>query len=102
VSGEIRYPTFDQAKGLVERVPKVTGGERDHLSISNLEFVLDAVVKKTAFMIHEVINLHPFVNGKSTAFELTKQILERTDLGSNLVQRRLAPSSLKLRLEGPP
>jgi len=65
VSGEIRYPTVEQAKGLHELVLKATGGERGHLSTSNLEFVLDAVkeigeglerrraiVKKAAFLIH--------------------------------------------------
>jgi death-on-curing protein len=91
VTSEIRYPTFEQTKGLHERVLKMTGGERGRLSSSNLEFVLDAVreigegldrkraiVKKAAFLIHQVILLHPFVNGnRRTAFELTKQFLER-------------------------
>jgi len=90
VSGEIRYPTFEQAKVLHERVLKMTGGEIGQLSSSNLEYLLEAVrevgkgsegkhavVRKAAFLLHEIVVLHPFVNGnKRTAFELAKQFIE--------------------------
>ena len=83
------YPSVEQVERLHERVLDVTGGERGDLSRSNLEYVLDAVkemgeeldvrnalTKKAAFLLYNLISQHPFVNGnKRTAFELVKLFL---------------------------
>jgi death on curing protein len=85
----IRYPSIDQVEHLHNRVLDITGGERGDLSRSNLEYVLDAVKeigeeldvrnaikKKAAFLLYNLISQHPFVNGnKRTAFELVKLFL---------------------------
>lgn len=68
----------------------MTGGEQGHLSKSNLEYLLEAVkssgekldrkqaiVKKAAFLLQNLVVLHPFVNGnKRTAFELVRLFLQ--------------------------
>jgi len=67
-----------------------TGGERGHLSKSNLEYLLDrvrdigegqekrrALVKKATFLLYNLILLHPFINGnKRTAVELVRLFLQ--------------------------
>jgi len=86
---EIKYPSVEQVERLHDRVLDMTGGERGDLSRSNLEYVLAAVKeigeeldlrnamkKKAAFLLHNLITQHPFVNGnKRTAFELVKLFL---------------------------
>src|SRR5438132_11304197 len=83
------YPSVEQVERVHERVLDVTGGERGELSRANLEYVLDAVKemgeeleirnalkKKPAFLLYNLISQHPFVNGnKRTAFELVKLFL---------------------------
>jgi death-on-curing protein len=67
----------------------MTGGEHGYFSKSNLEYLLDtvkdvgerlhrkqALAKKAAFLLYNIIMLHPFVNGnKRTAYELVKLFL---------------------------
>jgi len=68
---------------------KATGGEHGYLSKSNLDYILDtvkdvgeslprrrAIVKKSAFLLYNVIIVHPFLNGnKRTAYELMRLFL---------------------------
>ncbi len=76
-----------------------TGGEHSYLSKSNLEYLLDtvkdvgeilhrkqALAKKVAFRLYNVIVLHPFLNGnKRTGYELVKLFLRLNgyEIGSN-------------------
>ena len=90
MSDEITYPTMKQIERLYRRVIELTGGESGYLSKSNLEYLLEtvkdvgerldrrrAIVKKAAFLLHNVIILHPFVNGnKRAAFELVRLFLD--------------------------
>ena len=93
VKGEIlsiRYPSLEQVELLHGRILQLTGGEPGHLSKSNLEYLLEAVknvgerldrkqaiAKKAAFLLHNLVVLHPFVNGnKRTAFELVRLFLQ--------------------------
>ncbi len=68
---------------------KATGGEHGYLSKSNLDYILDtvkdvaeslprrkAIVKKSAFLLYNVVIVHPFLNGnKRTAYELMRLFL---------------------------
>lgn len=86
---EIRYPSAEQVSRLYERIVKATGGEHGYLSRSNLDYLLDtvkdvgerlprkqAIAKKAAFLLYNVIVIHPFLNGnKRTAHELAKLFL---------------------------
>ena len=90
MDSEIKYPTPEQAERLHERVLGDTRGERGNLSRSNLEYLLDtvrdigegnetrqALVKKAAFLLYNLILLHPFINGnKRTAVELVRLFLQ--------------------------
>jgi len=74
---------------LYDQIIAMTGGEHGYLSKSNLEYLLDtakdvgerlhkrqALVKKAAFLLYNIIVVHPFVNGnKRTAYELVKLFL---------------------------
>ena len=78
-----------QVERLYDQIIAMTGGEHGYLSKSNLEYLLDtvkdigerlhrkqALVKKAAFLLYNIIVLHPFVNGnKRTAYELVKLFL---------------------------
>ncbi len=89
LSGEIRYPTMKQLERLHDRILQMGGGDRGYLNRSNLEYLLDAVkdigerlgrreslTKKAAFLLHNSVVLHPFVNGnKRTAYELVRLFL---------------------------
>jgi len=89
-SQKIRYLSTEQAEKLHNWILDLTGGERGDLSRSNLEYLLEAVknvgerletrqaiIKKTAFLLYNLVVQHPFVNGnKRTAFELVKTFLE--------------------------
>ena len=86
---EIRYPSIEQVLALYNSIVDVTGGERGTLSKSNLGYVLDtvrdvgerlprrrAIVKKAAFLLYNVVVVHPFLNGnKRTAFGLMETFL---------------------------
>lgn len=86
---EIRYPSAEQVTRLYERIIKATGGEHGYLSRSNLDYLLDtvkdvgerlprkqAIVKKAAFLLYNIVVIHPFLNGnKRTAHELAKLFL---------------------------
>jgi death-on-curing protein len=87
---EIRYPSLEQVSRLYDFTIEATGGERGYLSKSNLEYLLDtvrdvgerlprrrAIVKKAAFLLYNVVVIHPFLNGnKRTAFGLMESFLE--------------------------
>jgi death-on-curing protein len=87
---EIKYPSPEQVLRLYDRTIDATGGARGFLSRSNLEYLLNtikdvgerlprrqAMVKKAAFLLYNVIVVHPFLNGnKRTAFGLTEAFLE--------------------------
>lgn len=87
---KIRYPSPEQVSRLHDRTIDETGGERGYLSKSNLEYLLDtvrdvgerlprrrAIIKKAAFLLYNVVIVHPFLNGnKRTAFGLTEAFLE--------------------------
>ena len=87
---EIKYPSLEQVSRLYDRTIDVTGGERGYLSKSNLEYLLDtvrdigerlprrqAIIKKVAFLLYNVIIVHPFLNGnKRTAFGLMEAFIE--------------------------
>ena len=82
---------------MYQRVVEATGGEHGYLSRSNLEYLLDtvkdvgeklpkkqAIIKKAAFLLYNVIAIHPFLNGnKRTAYEIAKSFL--TSNGYTLV-----------------
>jgi death-on-curing protein len=68
----------------------MTGGEHGYISKPNLEYLLDtvkdvgerlhrkqAIAKKDAYLLYNVVVLHPFLNGnKRTAYELVKLFLQ--------------------------
>ena len=90
MSEEIRYPSTEQVSELYDLTIRASGGERGFVSMSNLDYLLDAVkdigdrlpkrqaiVKKAAFLLYNVIIVHPFLNGnKRTAFGLAGAFLE--------------------------
>ena len=89
MSEEVEYPSMDELEMLYNGVVKASGGEHGYLSKGNLEYLLDtvkdvgerypkrqAIVKKAAFLLYNVITIHPLVNGnKRTAFELVRLFL---------------------------
>ena len=97
LSEEIRYPSIKQVERLYNKIISVTGGEHGYLSKANLEYLLDtvkdvgerldreqAIVKKAAFLMYNIVVPHPFVNGnKRTAYELVRLFLRLTDMKSN-------------------
>ena len=80
---------MDELKALYAGVVKASGGEHGYLSKGNLEYLLDtvkdvgerypkrqAIVKKAAFLLYNLVTIHPLVNGnKRTAFELVRLFL---------------------------
>ncbi len=90
MSEEIRYPSTEQVSELYDLTIKTSGGERGYVSRSNLDYLLDAVkdigerlpkrhavIKKAAFLLYNVVVIHPFLNGnKRTAFGLAGLFLE--------------------------
>jgi len=92
---EILYPSVEELKTLYDRIVRTSGGEHGYLSTSNLEYLLDtvkdvgerlerrqAIIKKAAFLLYNVIVVHPFLNGnKRTAFELAKLFLRANGFG---------------------
>ncbi len=87
---EIRYPSTEQVAELYDLTIRTSGGDRGFVSRSNLDYLLDAVkdigdrlprrqavVKKAAFLLYNVVVIHPFLNGnKRTAFGLAGLFLE--------------------------
>ena len=87
---EIQYPTVEQVSRLYDLIIAKTGGERGYLSRSNLDYLLHtvhdvgerlprrrAIVKKAAFLLYNVIVIHPFLNGnKRTAYALVELFLK--------------------------
>jgi len=87
---EIKYPSVEQVSRLYNRIIDQTGGERGFLSRSNLHYLLDtvedvgerlprrqAIVKKAAFLLYNVIVIHPFLNGnKRTAYAVVELFLK--------------------------
>jgi death on curing protein len=87
---EIRYPSAEQVSELYDLIMRGSGGERGFVSKSNLDYLLDAIrdigdrlpkrqaiEKKVAFLLYNVIVVHPFLNGnKRTAFGLAGAFLE--------------------------
>ncbi len=92
---KILYPSVEELKTLYDRIVRVSGGEHGYLSMSNLEYLLDtvkdvgerlakrqAIIKKAAFLLYNVVVVHPFLNGnKRTAFELAKLFLKANGFG---------------------
>ena len=90
LSEEIRYPSTEQVSELYDMTIKASGGERGFVGKSNLDYLLDAVkdiadrlpkkqaiVKKAAFLLYNLIVVHPFLNGnKRTAFGVAGAFLE--------------------------
>lgn len=90
MSSEIEYPSPEQVDMLYREIIRRTGGESGYFNRSNLDYILDAVkdigerlprkealIRKVAFLLYNIIRMHPFLNGnKRTAFELTKVFLE--------------------------
>jgi death-on-curing protein len=90
LSDEIRYPSVKELSELYDMTIRATGGEHGYLSKSNLGYILDAVkdigerlprkkaiVKKAAFLLYNVIVIHPFLNGnKRTGFALVEAFLQ--------------------------
>ena len=86
---DIKYPSVEQVSRLYNRIIETTGGEGGYLSKSNLDYLLgtvkdvgerlpreQAIVKKAAFLLYNVIVIHPFLNGnKRTSYELVKLFL---------------------------
>lgn len=80
---------MDQVSRLYNRTIDATGGERGYLSKSNLDYLLDtvrdvgerlprrrAILKKAAFLLYNIIVIHPFLNGnKRAAYGLVELFL---------------------------
>lgn len=78
-----------QIETLYRRIIEQTGGEHGYLSRGNLDYVMDmvrevgeglpvdqALAKKAAFILFNVVVVHPFLNGnKRSAFELARVFL---------------------------
>ena len=89
MSDEIRYPSVRQVERLYDQIIAMTGGEHGYISKANLEYLLDAVkdigerlerrralAKKAAYLLYNIIVLHPFVNGnKRTGYDLVRLFL---------------------------
>jgi len=90
LSEEIRYPSVEQVSQLYEKTIAASGGDHGYVSRSNLDYLLDAVkdigerlprkqaiVKKSAFLLYNVIMVHPFLNAnKRTAYGLAGSFLQ--------------------------
>jgi death on curing protein len=85
------YPSRDAVLRLHEAIVRQSGGEQGFVSLSNLAYVLEtvkdigegmpddkALVRKAGYLLFNLINLHPFLDGnKRTAYEITKGFLEQ-------------------------
>ncbi len=85
----VNYPTYEAVIEAHNRIVKMTGGTAGILSISNLQYILDTVqdigrgseldklISNSAYILYNIITLHPFVDGnKRTAFETAKAFLQ--------------------------
>ncbi len=85
----VEYPSQDAVLRLHEKIIRQSGGELGFVSVSNLAYVLEtsrdigealseeqAIVRKAAYLLFNLVNLHPFLDGnKRTAFEVVKAFL---------------------------
>ena len=85
------YPSRDAVLRLHEVIIRQSGGEQGFVSLTNLAYVLEtakdigegmpedkAVVRKAGYLLFNLINLHPFLDGnKRTAYEVTKGFVEQ-------------------------
>ena len=85
----VNYPAYEAVIEAHNRIVKTSGGTAGILSISNLQYILDTVqdigrgseldklISNSAYILYNIITLHPFVDGnKRTAFETAKAFLE--------------------------
>lgn len=85
----IQYPSYEAVIETHKRVVKASGGTGGVLSTSNLHYLLDAardvgrgaerdkLISKTAYILHNIVTLHPFIDGnKRTAFETAKAFFQ--------------------------
>ena len=85
----IHYPTYEAVIEAHKRIVKASGGTAGVLSTSNLQYIIDTVedigkgseldklISKTAYILYNIVTLHPFVDGnKRTAFEAAKAFLQ--------------------------
>jgi death-on-curing protein len=101
LSDEIRYPSLRQVERLYDQIIAMTGGEHGYISKSNLEYLLDtvkdigerldrrqALTKKAAYLLYNIIVLHPFVNGnKRTGYDLVRLFLRLNGHGIRASQK---------------
>ncbi len=85
----MEYPTHDAVIRLHEKIIKQSGGHQGFVSVSNLDYLLEtardigeasqeekAVVQKVGYILFNLVNLHPFLDGnKRTAYEVAKAFL---------------------------
>jgi death-on-curing protein len=86
----VEYPSQDAVLQLHEKIVRQSGGQLGFVSVSNLANVLEtsqdigeglreeqAVVRKAGYLLFNLVNLHPFLDGnKRTAFEVAKTFLD--------------------------
>jgi len=86
---EFLYPSYDVTMKTHERIMEESGGRQGMVSPSNLAYILDAVLEvgekmygrdaacaKAAYLLYNIINAHPFLDGnKRTAFEVARNFL---------------------------
>jgi death-on-curing protein len=90
VKRAVEYPSQDAVLQLHEKIIRQSGGQLGFVSVSNLAYVLEtsqdigeglreeqAVVRKAGYLLFNLVNLHPFLDGnKRTAFEVAKTFLD--------------------------
>ncbi len=85
----IHYSSYEAVIEAHKRVVKASGGTAGVLNISNLQYILDTVkdigkgseldklISKAAYILHNIVTLHPFIDGnKRTAFETAEAFLQ--------------------------
>ena len=95
VRDQVDYPSQDAVLRLHEKIIEQSGGQLGFVSGSNLAYVLEtsqdigeglqeerAVVRKAGYLLFNLVNLHPFLDGnKRTAFEVVKAFLNLNGWG---------------------
>lgn len=93
----VEYPSQGAVIRLHERIIRQTGGQQGFVSVSNLAYVPEtsqdigeglpeeqAVVRKAGYLLFNLVNLHPFLDGnKRIAFEVAKTFLNLNGWGLN-------------------
>lgn len=85
----IHYPSYEAVIEAHKRIVKASGGTAGVLNTSNLQYTLDTVkdigkgseldklIGKAAYILHNIVTLHPFIDGnKRTAFETAKAFFQ--------------------------